>query len=193
MALNIYTGSLGDTSRGSRYRNQALSAHPPNQIKRPSKQGQIVAGALARPTAFLGGCKKLPLSIPSITKPSALMVWCLLGCSGLFCGNLNSFAGKGECFFGGGPQAWAEFLWTTQSHRSHFGSRYTLGCCGHASPFRRRFEPAQEHFSDEAVTGLDRAIGHHPPCALHKGPSRSWFQLGWREQDGVCEVGHTGI
>ena len=135
MALNIYTGSLGDTSRGSRYRNQALSAHPPNQIKRPSKQGQIVAGALARPTAFLGGCKKLPLSIPSITKPSALMVWCLLGCSGLFCGNLNSFAGKGECFFGGGPQAWAEFLWTTQSHRSHFGSRYTLGCCGHASLF----------------------------------------------------------
>ena len=103
LALSIDTGSLGDTSRGSRYRNQALSAHPPNPIKRPSKQGQIVAGALARPTAFLGGCKKLPLPIPYIKKPSALMVWCLLGCSRLFCSHLNSFAGKGNDFFRGRP------------------------------------------------------------------------------------------
>ena len=35
-------------------------------ITRPSKQGQIVAGALARPTALLGGYKKIPLSIPYI-------------------------------------------------------------------------------------------------------------------------------
>ena len=32
-------------------------------IKRPSKQDQIVAGAHTRPTALLGGCQKLPLSI----------------------------------------------------------------------------------------------------------------------------------
>ena len=55
--------------------------------------------------------------------------------------------GKGDGAFFGRPQAWAEFLWATQCHRSHFGSRYTLGCCGHAGPFRRKFDPDQERFS----------------------------------------------
>ena len=27
-----------------------------------------------------------------------------------------------------------------KSHRSHFGSRYKLGCCGHAGLFRNRFD-----------------------------------------------------
>ena len=30
-------------------------------------------------------------------------------------------------------------------HRSHFGSRYKLGCCAHAGLFRRRFEPVLVH------------------------------------------------
>ena len=29
-------------------------------------------------------------------------------------------------------------LGKTRAHRSHFGSRYTSGCCGHASPFSKR-------------------------------------------------------
>ena len=30
-------------------------------------------------------------------------------------------------------------------HRSHFGSRYKLGCCGHAGLFDRGFEPGCDH------------------------------------------------
>ena len=35
-------------------------------------------------------------------------------------------------------------------HRSHFGSRYTLGCCGHASLFLRRFDSRCFHSSSAA-------------------------------------------
>ena len=35
-------------------------------------------------------------------------------------------------------------------HRSHFGSRYTLGCCGHASLFLRRFDSRCFHSSSTA-------------------------------------------
>ena len=41
-------------------------------------------------------------------------------------------------FAGGGGGALSKldlFFWKTKLYRSHFGSRYTLGCCGHASLF----------------------------------------------------------
>jgi len=40
-------------------------------------------------------------------------------------------------------------------HRSHFGSRYKLGCCGHAGLFDHGFEPGWEQslFPEHAISG----------------------------------------
>ena len=101
MALNIYTGSLGDTSRGSRYRNQALSAHPPNQIKRPSKQSQIVAGALARPTAFLGGLQKVTALYPLYNKTFGVDGVVSAGVQQAVLRQFKLFCWEGGMFFSG--------------------------------------------------------------------------------------------
>ena len=58
-------------------------------------------------------------------------------------------AGPKACSWGSGDERWVQWscdhwgvfapvlkispTWPNALHRSHFGSRYTLGCCGHAS------------------------------------------------------------
>ena len=75
-----------------------------------------------------------------------------------------------------------------RSHRSHFGSRYKLGCCGHAGLFGRGFEPGEvQSHSPDVTSGawLDTVVadGHtasnapdlfRPPKLSGAGPGQYW-------------------
>ena len=67
---------------------------------------------------------------------------------------------------GQGRHLCAPALWSNpHRHRSHFGSRYKLGCCGHAGLFVRGFEPwhvpmPQMHVCDPCKSNTFIADGH---------------------------------
>jgi hypothetical protein len=44
-----------------------------------------------------------------------------------------------------GPGHSPDLIYAERMHRSHFGSRYHLGCCGNASLFSPRFESPNMH------------------------------------------------
>ena len=54
-------------------------------------------------------------------------------------------------------------------HRSHFGSRYKLGCCGHAGLFDHGFEPGWHHYSEGPRIALEM-------CAQICAGNVTWMQ-----------------
>ena len=64
-------------------------------------------------------------------------------------------------------------------HRSHFGSRYTLGCCGHASPFFVLVQVLQQQIW--AILGSSELV-----CFISSGARRgAGEEKNWRPNDGA--------
>ena len=82
----------------------------------------------------------------SCVKVGPAVVW---GKSGFGAGVQNkplSFSGQS------GPGTSRDPFALTKGHHSHFGSRYKLGCCGHAGLFDAWFETSQLHLRPLGVT-----------------------------------------
>ena len=64
-------------------------------------------------------------------------------------------------------------------HRSHFGSRYKLGCCGHAGLFAKRFDShahrkpehahSLRHATSFALAGARELHGRNQTCCARNG------------------------